>query len=290
MGICGLSPYGRHKCRGVEFVNLKPMEKRLPDFRILHHTPRAHKTGDIKRLRRRTECDGHSSGILSTRGKRIMFPAGKHQVAVDFIGNDQNPIFTTQNPDFLQCLPAPLQTDRIVRITKNHHLRAFCGENPLQILQIHLIILAVPTQRVGNQLSLIPFDNHLERMVNRRLDNNLIACFGEEIDGECDAFHNTGHICQLLPFHLEAVTAVKPVDYRAPVCVGRAGIAINRMRNPLLQRCGYLSADLEVHVGNPQRCQVVFPEKHTQIVDFRTTASMPVNHFIKIILFHISHR
>ena len=78
----------------------------------------------------------------------------------------------------------------------------------------------------------------------------------------------------------------QPAGNRTPVGITGTRIPVNRMRYAVMQGFGNLRANPEIHVGNPQRRKVILSEQRTQIVDFRTTATMAVNHFVKIILFH----
>ena len=222
MRIGRLGADGRHKSRGVELIDFKPVEKRFSYFRILDHTPRADKAGDIECLRRGPESYRHGGSVFAAVGKREVTAAAKHQIAVNLVGDHKHAIFAAEAPHLGQSLAAPLQTDRVVGIAHYHHLRVLFGKNPLKLLKIHLIVTPVPAKRIGDQLTLVTFNHNFERMIDRRLNHNLVPLLGEEIHGESDTFHHPGHISEFVALYLEAVTAVEPVDNRTPVSVGRA--------------------------------------------------------------------
>ena len=216
-----------------------------------------------------------------------MFATAEHKVAVDFVRHHKHTVFTGQASYLGQSLAAPLNPGGIVGVAENHHLRMLVGKNPLKLREIHLIThILGQHQRVRNHYAAIALDDDFERVINRWLDNHFVTLAGEKVDGKSNPFHNTRHIGQFLAPYFEIMALAQPAGNRTPVGITGTRIPVNRMRYAVMQGFGNLRANPEIHVGNPQRRKVILSEQRTQIVDFRTTATMAVNHFVKIILFH----
>ncbi len=72
------------------------------------------------------EGDAVHGILMSQSGKRRVLVARQHQVAVDFIRDDQHVVFQADFAQKQQFVSRPATSHRIVGIAENQHLSGLC--------------------------------------------------------------------------------------------------------------------------------------------------------------------
>ena len=160
-----------------------------------------------------------------------MGPSVEHEIAVDLVGDHYAACAACGGGYAPQGRGIPLQSYGVVGVAEYHHARALLFHEAFQLVDIHGVMAGgfIAQQRVGKHLALVALDDLTERMVDRRLDEDLVAFTAEIVDGECDTSHDSGHECQFLAFHVEGVAPSEPSGYRLPVAVGSGTVAEHRV-------------------------------------------------------------
>ena len=123
-------------------------------------------------------------------------------------------------------------------------------------------------------------------MIHRRLDDHLVALLREAMQGEGDAFHDARHVAKPLPLDLPVMLVVHPVDNALVIFVRGVGVAKHLMLTPFTDRLDDKVGRAEVHVGHPERHQVLLSESGLQLVHFHAAGASPVDDLIKVVVFH----
>lgn len=138
--------------------------------------------------------------------------AVKHQVAVDFVGDAHHSPLAADTAHLCQGLARPLYAHRVVGVAENHHRRMMLLDKALKLLEVHLVVAILGQhQGVGQHLSPVALDDPAERMVDRRLDYDLVTFAGEMVDGVSDSSHHPGDKSKLLAGDVEAVVVGEPL-------------------------------------------------------------------------------
>ena len=132
------------------------------------------------------------------------------EIAVDFIADDCDAVAAAYSGHTGEGFRAPLYADGVVGIAENHHRRFLAGDDLLETVEIHRIVVAVKDKRILDHLSAVALDHHSERMVYGGLDDDSVAGTREEVDRIAYAFDHTGDKGELFALGLEAVAALEP--------------------------------------------------------------------------------
>lgn len=150
------------------------------------------------------------------------------------VRDDQNSVFVTDPGQVVQLFRRPYSAAGVVRITEDQHLAIVIGYDPAKILQIHFVLSVPERQGIVDHTPPQRLRNKPERVVHRRLYNDLIPFFRECIDGKGNPFDHTGHKTDLFCFHLPAVMPPEPIEDRICVRFRWVRITEDAMRYPLL--------------------------------------------------------
>ena len=103
---------------------------------------------------------------------------------------------------------------------------------------------------------------------------------------EGDALHDARHVAEPFPLYLPVMLIVYPVDNTLIIFVRGVGIAEHLVLTALTNRLDDEVGGTEVHVGYPERHQVLLPENGFQLIHFHTAGAPSVNDLIKVVVFH----
>ena len=145
----------------------------------------------------------------------MLVPPKRH-IAVNLVRNHQNAVSMTEMREFCQCLPVPNYTGRVMRIRQDEHL-AFLVSDLLEILEIHGIrTVRILAERIHHHFPIVSLRSKTERMIYRRLDDNLLVRLRKHIDNHTDTLYDTRDVTKPLTFHFPSVMRFYPVDNRRP--------------------------------------------------------------------------
>ena len=107
-------------------------------------------------------------------------------------------------------------------------------------------------QRVLHHHAVVTLDGETEGMVDRGLDDDLVARIGKHVDGHADALDDAGDVGDPLTLYLPTVVAFDPTGHGVPIVLGVEGVAIDRIGHALLESVDHETWSLEVHVSHPE--------------------------------------
>ena len=124
-------------------------------------------------------------------------------------------------------------------------------------------------------------------MIDRRLDDNLIASLGQSVDNHSNTLHNAGDVTHPLALYGPAVALTNPVDDALPIAIVLNRIAHYGVIETLAKSLDYKVGCLEIHIRHPQRQQVGLPEKLLQSVVLHAVRAATIDGFVKVVNLHI---
>ena len=136
----------------------------------------------------------------------------EHEVAVDFIADDDHSGLAAQTAHLGEGLAVPLQADGVMGVAQYHHAGLLALDCLGKALKVHAVVPSVKNKRILDHNALVALDNHAEGMVDGRLNQHLVALRCEIVDGQADALHHTRDEREVLAGDAEAVAALLPFD------------------------------------------------------------------------------
>ena len=263
----------------AQFVGLDPAEEGLAQLGVLDHAPRTLEPRDVEGLAGRATGDGDGCRLVADGGHGGVLVAIEHQVAEDLVREDDYSILVGQPRHLAQHVDRPGDAGGVVGVAQHQHARMLVLEDALQPLEVHAIeARLVGQQGVVDHHAPVARNHVLEGMVDGLLDDDLVAWPGEEVHRQTEARDDACHKGDLVAREVEAVAAALPVDDRLPIGIVGAGVAIDGViGQPPHQRLGDLGADGKIHVGYPQRQQVVAPVVLFEYFNFFALRTMTIN-------------
>ncbi len=166
-----------------------------------------------------------------------------------------------------QGLTIPCNTGRIVRIGQYQQFAFFIGHF-LKIFKIHPVSTVFFNKRIINHFTLISQRRETKRMIHGRLYYNLLVFSDKHVDHHADAFYNSGYIRQPFAFYLPAMMRRDPIDDTVPIFLGSNRITENGMLQTPAQSLDNEVGCFKIHVGHPQRNQILSSIKSFQHIIF----------------------
>ena len=205
-----------------------------------------------------------------------MLPAIQGQVAVDLVREDEDPVPLADFSQLRQGFPVPEEADGIVRIAQDQGLRLRV-EQFFQPLEIHPVAAVLENKRVVHGHPAKPLDVQAEMVIDRRLDDDLVARLGKGEIGLVDGRDDAGGIADPLLVRRVAMGLPLPSGDRLHERFRRGRIAQDIPVQPLLQRRADIRVRPEIHVGDPHRN---LPVRSPSIFD--APGAGPVDDFLEI--------
>lgn len=184
--------YRSEKRRLVKLVGYQPTIELLTNFLVGNDGIAAHDTSDIEGLGRCLVRDTDVTSLIGNRRKRNVLMSKERHVSVNLVRDHQDVMLIAEVRQSLQGRLVPGDATRIVRIAEHEHL-ALLIAHLFEVIEVHLIIAVLSHfQRIEDHLSPIALRCQAERMIDRRLNDDLLVGLGEYIDHHADALDDTG--------------------------------------------------------------------------------------------------
>ena len=185
-------------------------------------------------------------------------------------------------------VPVPHYACRIVGIGKNQETAPVVADS-LEIVKIHRIAsVRIFNQRIIDHFPVIAFRHKTERMIDRRLDDDLVVRLEESIDYQTYALYDTRDVSKPFAFCLPAVMGQDPLLHRRPVISWLNRIAENRVLKPLAEGLHDERRRLEIHIRNPERDEVRVTVAFPQSIGLQGSGAAPFDNLVKIVSDHFS--
>ena len=172
-----------------------------------------------------------------------------------------------------------------MRIAENEYL-ALLIANLLQMTEIHLIIsIFTHFQRIEHHFPAISLWGQTERMINRRLDYNLLVFLGEHIDDHADALDDSWNKTDPLPLDIPLMMVSHPIHDRWQKIFWLYRIAEERMLQTGFDGICDKGGCLKIHISHPERKKILSSPTWQQSLMLEVTTARAVYDLIKIV-FH----
>ena len=184
---------------------------------------------------------------------------------MDLVGYDEGAVPVAYLCDRNEVFAAPDIASGVVRGAEYHHFHgSFGGQQAVQTIEVHLSVL----QGVAQHYAAVALRHVGERMVDGRLHYYLVAGLGEEVYGKSDAPYDAGNEAYPVALYLPAVLLEEPVLY-GWLHLGRLGIiAVDARVDIFFKFCAYTLRRAELHVGYPERGDVLSAEQSLKSLIF----------------------
>ena len=142
----------------------------------------------------RPECDAAMCYRVGCCGERYVGMSVERHVAMYLVRHDQNVVRGGDLGQTRQRIAVPHYADRVVWIRQQQHL-ATLVDYVFEVVEVHLVMLAVCTfQRVVCDFAAVGQRYQTERVIYGRLDDDLVAGFGEDVDDHAYALYYAGNV------------------------------------------------------------------------------------------------
>ena len=271
--------------RVVKFVSRHPLEQRAAQLLVRHNAPRTHDARNVERLRRSAERDATLRSRLRNRCERHMLVAEDSHIRVNLVADDDDVMLRAEVGETAQRVCIPCYARRVVRVGEYEHA-ALLVSHFRQILKVHRVrSVGVLPKRVVHHLAVIALRRQSERVIHRRLNDNLLVLLHEHVDDEADALHDARYEAHPLLVDAPLMVVLNPFSHRLPVVARQYRVAEQRVFETLAQRVGYKLRRLEVHVRHPKRQQVASAISLCKHLVLQVARTRTVDNLIKIV-FH----
>ncbi len=180
----------------------------------------------------------------------------------------------------------PRDSDRVVGVGQNQHL-AFVVQDAFQIVEIHFVSSARrPFQRIENHLAAVGLRHQTERMIDGRLNYDLVARPSESVDNHADSLYDSRDVAYVVALDVPAVMPSQPVGYAPPISVVFRRISEYGVVQTPLHGVYNEIGGLEIHIGHPHRQQIVATVVVFQSVVLHAMRAAPFSRFVEIVSFH----
>ena len=181
-------------------------------------------------------------------------------------------------------LLVPHQARRVVGVRQDEQLTLVVC-HLCQVLKVHLVrAVLVLLQRVKHHLASVALGRKAEGMVDGRLNDDLVAWFGEHVHRHAYAFHDAGYERQPFLVYRPLVLPFQPCCHRGPVGLWHHGVSEHRVLHAFAQSVDDEWRCLEVHVCHPHGQQVVTSKHLFEHAIFHGAGAPSINRLVKIVL------
>ena len=186
------------------------------------------------------------------RQGRRMPGAAQKQVTVDFVGNQDQIAFGTEQGEGADLLDRPDGPARIMRAAEKHDFgarREFCGER----IEVHRVAALTQRQLRVEDASLIGENDLSESMIGRWKDHDLVAGFGDGLKDQAQSRDDAGRRADPGRVDRQAVPARHPFGKRDRPTAGVGIIAMDGAGDGGGQGFRDAWRRRKIHVGDPHR-------------------------------------
>ena len=244
---------------------------------------RSSQSSQIEGLGSRMEGDAVHGILMSQGGKRYVFVARQHQIAMDFVGNDQHIVFQADFAQKQQLVSRPATAHGVMRITKNQHLGGLGLFG--QLVEVDFVAFSPVDQGIVDQFPSVTADGMMERRIDRRLDNDFISRLGKGQHRHVEAADHTWSERHPFRRHIPVMAAFQPACDRLKIWLVLEVIAIDGVFGSFDDCLTDEIGRLEVHVGHPHRQHVRVAENLFSQVVFHAVSIRAIDHLVEIV-FH----
>lgn len=178
----------------------------------------------------------------------------------------------------------PHQARRVVGVRQDEQLTLVVC-HLCQILEVHLVrAVLMLLQRVKHHLASVALWRKAEGMVDGRLNDDLVAWFGEHVHRHAYAFHDAGYERHPFLVYCPLVLPFQPCCHRGPVGLWYHGVSEHRVLHAFAQSVDDEWRCLEIHVSHPQGQQVVTSKHLFEHAIFHGAGAPSFNRLVKIVL------
>ncbi|MNC22698.1 hypothetical protein D3C75_707050 [compost metagenome] len=257
----------RKECRHVQAERFKLVLKFPSQLRIGGYDVRGLQTRQIERLGCR-QCGQCNIRQLFRQGREWNMLVARHrQIAMNFIRNDRHAVPQAQIPKTKQLLTLPHSAARIMRTAQQQQLGS-AGHQLFELIIIHDIMAFFKLQRIDRHLAVIHPDHIIKRIIHRRLQNHLIARVAEQLYRKAQRGNDAGGINNPFLLKLPVMASAVPAGNRLFVGITRHAIAVNPLLHAAQNRFLHGRRALKVHIGYPERKNVLVSEQLLGLVPF----------------------
>ncbi|MPM31800.1 hypothetical protein SDC9_78357 [bioreactor metagenome] len=286
---CGSGGHGGEK-GGMRraAVAVENRVKFLPPRRICNHDAGEGQPRQIKRLGGRMANGAIVRNFLSQRRENHMAAARINQVAVNFVGNHEDPVpvADVSQPTQLRFRENP--PHGIVWIA--HHKRAAPGRRRLllKILKINFIPPVFQAQGAVDHDTLLLFNGHGEGIVHRPLNQHLVSLLGLGEQQHIDGGHHSRRVAEPVCGRLPAVAPPLPVEIGRNGALVHPCIAVHAAFSRFHHRLTDGGRRFQVHIRHPRGGHVAGTELRIQLggVPLHLTPGKAACQLVKFKVFH----
>ena len=250
--------------------------------RILANHVGTAQAGHVEGLAGRHVGDGVHAGLFGNSGEYGVPVAGKGQIRMDFIRNDQRAVCRTDFSHAAQFLRTPYAASGVVGIAQDEHAAATHGF--LHVVEVHAVAAVFQNEGIVDDFPAVFPDDHGKGVVHRRLDHDFVPRFRKALDGAGNAGNNARSEAYFRGVHLPPVASVHPVPDGFKESAGLDGISQDFVLATAADSFHDEGGRPEVHVRHPQGNQVVPAPAGKQRFIFQGSGAASLNYFVKIVL------
>ena len=180
-----------------------------------------------------------------------MLVAPERHIAVDLVGDDEDVAVVAEVGQSGQRVFVPHDAGRVVGVREDKHL-ALVVSHLGQVVEVHRVgAVGVLVERVVDYLAAVSLWRQPERVVDGRLDDDLVARLGEDVHHHADALHDAGYVGEPFALYVPLMVVFQPLLHGGPIVFWLHSVAEERVGHSLAQRVGDEMWCLKVHVGHP---------------------------------------
>ena len=207
----------------------------------------------------------------------------QHQVAVDFVGDDQHVVLHADFTQEQQLVLRPATANGVVGIAEDEHLGGLGLLN--QLVEVEFIAISSVYQSVVHQLSAMARNGMMERRVNRWLDDDLVARLSKGQHSHVEAAHHARGERHPILVHIPMVMAQDPFSDGLKICLILEMVAIDGVLGATHDSLADEVWGFKIHVGHPHRQHVGVAKHLLAQVVFNAVGINAVDDLVEIV-FH----
>ncbi len=257
--------------KGIALIHMmhgKELLKALPDLFILNDAVGHMDAGQVKGLGRRRAGDALNAHPAADRRDHLMAVPLRHDIAVDVIRDNGNPMPRADSYKPLQLLFLPHSPRRIVGIADKHRL-CLLRNLFLQILKVHRIVAVLIFQRALRQDAPALTDYFKKGPVHRGLDDHLIPLFRHRLQSGKQAQHHIRHIADPVFLYGIIMSLLHKMNHRVIVMIRQKLIPESSLPRGQHKPPGDGRSHLKIHVRDPHRHNALLHKRRVPLVAIR---------------------
>ena len=177
---------------------------------------------------------------------------------MNFVRHDRHAVAQADVAHTSQLLRCPYPPDRIVGIAQQQEFRFRVGRFRFEIVEVDRVATIPVNEIIGRQLASVVAYRRIETVVCRRLDDDLVARFGQRLDDGGQGGHYATRVDHPPGIDPPAMTALEPPDDRIVIGFGHFGVTENTVLHPFTQGFHNSRCRTEVHIRHPHGQRTLF--------------------------------